>query len=153
VRMKSFPTVLGLAMAMVFAAPSTLLAQDAAQDEKKPEVKKEEPKKDPKIEEYEKALKDLKKIPGEFNFYQRKKDILLELGEKDFNKLFLLQASFNTGSSTNMTQPLGEARRQRLDRAAEPQVPLERERSVTRRRRAEPAGGDPGQLPHRADAS
>lgn len=47
--------------------------------------------------EYEKAVKDLKKVEGPFTLYQRKKDLLLELPEDKLGKLFCLEANFNTG--------------------------------------------------------
>jgi hypothetical protein len=119
--MNTFPRALLLALAVAFTGATTLHAQDPAkndppkqeqkQEPGKEEPKKEEPKKDPKIEEYEKAIKDLTPIKGEFTFYQRKKEILLELPESQVGKLFLLQATFNKGASTNMTQagdPVGD---------------------------------------------
>ncbi|HVL38131.1 MAG TPA: zinc-dependent metalloprotease [Fimbriimonadaceae bacterium] len=69
-------------------------------EQKKEEPKKEEPKKDPKIEEYEKAIKDLTKIEGQFNFYLRKKDVLLEVSEEQLGKMFFIQATLNTGASS-----------------------------------------------------
>ncbi|MBI5708202.1 MAG: zinc-dependent metalloprotease [Armatimonadetes bacterium] len=47
--------------------------------------------------EYDKAVKDLKKVEGPWTLYQRKKDLLLELPEAKLGQLFCLQASFNTG--------------------------------------------------------
>jgi hypothetical protein len=70
--------------------------QDQKKDDSK-ETKKEEPKKDAKVEEYEHAIKDLKKLEGAFTLYQRKKEILLELPEDKLNTLFLVQASLSTG--------------------------------------------------------
>ena len=92
-----------LALTLAFS-PTPISAQDTKAGEVKQEQKKEEPKKDPKIEEYEKAIKDLKRLDGQFAMYQRKKEILLELPEKDLGRVFLIQATFNTGSGTNMTQ-------------------------------------------------
>jgi hypothetical protein len=71
---------------------------------------KEEPKKDPRTEEYEKAVKDLTKLEGNFTLYRRKKEILLELPEANLGKLFLVQAAFNTGFMSDTAQagfPLG----------------------------------------------
>lgn len=67
-------------------------AEKAAEDQKK------------KVDEYEKAVKELTRVEGAFTFYTRKKDVLLELPEKDLGRLFLIQATFGTGSSTNGTQ-------------------------------------------------
>jgi hypothetical protein len=66
-------------------------------EQKKDEEKKEEPKQDPKAAEYEKAVKDLKKLDGNLTLYQRKKDILLELPESKLGKILLFQASFHSG--------------------------------------------------------
>ncbi|MFY9233716.1 MAG: zinc-dependent metalloprotease [Fimbriimonadaceae bacterium] len=96
-----------LLLAVIAISASTSTLAQVGSNEKvqgQAQEKKEEPKKDSKVEEYEKAIKDLKKFDGQFTFYQRKKDILLELPEKDLKKVFLIQATFNTGSSTNMTQ-------------------------------------------------
>jgi hypothetical protein len=78
--------------------------QEQKQEPPQDEPKKEEPKKDPKVEEYEKAIKDLKPIEGQFTFYQRKKDILIELPEDKLGKIFLFQATFNTGVSAAPVQ-------------------------------------------------
>lgn len=80
---------LGLAQTPPPAAP----ASPAPQGDAKPEP----PKKDPKVEEYEKAVKDLKKIEGPFTFYQRKRDVLLELPESQLNRTWLMQGTFQTG--------------------------------------------------------
>jgi hypothetical protein len=72
--------------------------QEAKKEEpKKEEAKKEEPKQDPKVTEYEKAIKDLKRLEGNLTLYQRKKDILLELPESHLGKILLFQASFHSG--------------------------------------------------------
>jgi hypothetical protein len=90
-----------LALAMTFGLG--FLSSASAQETKtgaetKPaEVKKEEPKQDPKVAEYEKAIKDLKRLDGNLTLYQRKKDVLLELPEAQLGKILLFQASFNTG--------------------------------------------------------
>lgn len=78
--------------------------QDQKQDQKKDEPKKEDSKKDPKAEEYERVIKDLKKFSGAFNLYERKKEILLELPEDEIGKLFLMQASLNTGVNSQGLQ-------------------------------------------------
>src|SRR2546421_2394949 len=74
------------------------------QDPKKEEPKKDEPKKDAKAEEYDHAIKDLKKYSGAFTLYERKKEILLELPEDKLSKLFLIQASLNTGVNSQGLQ-------------------------------------------------
>lgn len=98
-------SALALALAATFCLGfvNAATAQDVKPPEpkkeepKKEEPKKEEPKQDPKVAEYEKAIKDLKKIDGNLTLYQRKKEILLELPESKLGKVFLFQASFNTG--------------------------------------------------------
>jgi hypothetical protein len=70
--------------------------EDSKKDDKKEEQKKDEPKKDPKVADYEKAIKDLKRVDGDFPLYIRKKDILLELPEDKVGKIFLMQAAFDS---------------------------------------------------------
>lgn len=124
--------LLSVSLFLLGSFSSLALAQeeDDAEDQKKEEVKKEEPKKeeakkddakkdekkqegpkkDPKTVEYEKAIKDLVKTTGVFTFYQRKKDLLLELPEAKLNQLFLIQAAMGTGVSSiglQAGEPLG----------------------------------------------
>ena len=87
---------IGMASAQPPAKPEAEKAQD---------VKKEEPKKDPKVEEYEKAVKDLKRFEGAFTLYVRKKELLLELPEANLGKLWLYQATLNTGFNSGSFQP------------------------------------------------
>lgn len=66
------------------------------------EKKEEEPpKRDQKAIDYEKAVKDLKKVDGPFPLYLRKKDILVELSEANLGKQFLVQCTLSTGFSQN----------------------------------------------------
>lgn len=100
----------GLAGGLV-AAPVAGLGQDGKTTES-PQTgapTQEQPKPDPKIEEYEKAVKDLKKYEGAFTFYIRKKDILLELPESKLGQTFLLQATLNSGAGggAQAGDPLG----------------------------------------------
>lgn len=94
--MNRYLLTLALAVAFGVGASNGVVAQTTAPAPQNTE-KKEEPKKDPRTEEYEKAIKDLKKLEGGFTLYQRKKDILLELPESKLNELFLVQAAFHTG--------------------------------------------------------
>ncbi len=60
--------------------------------------------------DYAKAIKDLTKTEGTFTFYQRKKDILLELPEDRLNKTFLIQATMDSGITSIILQagdPIG----------------------------------------------
>ncbi|HEY0868352.1 MAG TPA: hypothetical protein VGE01_13285, partial [Fimbriimonas sp.] len=70
--------------------------EEAKKEENKEDPKKDEPKKDPKVADYEKAIKDLKRVDGSFPLYLRKKDILLELPEDKLGQIFLVQAAFDT---------------------------------------------------------
>lgn len=121
-------SIFGAALAVVLSAGlfTPAFAQDA-DDEAKPQdaqaaaakpqdkqdktdKKEEQVKKDPKTVEYEKAVKDLQKSSGMFTFYQRKKDVLLELPEERLNQIFLIQAAMNSGVSSFMMQagdPIG----------------------------------------------
>jgi len=102
--MKRFPWWIVVAMGLTAVA----MPQDKTVDAK-PAEKQEEKKKDPKVDDYEKAVKDLTRIDGPFAFYQRKKDILLELPEDRIGKLFLLQATLNSGAGAGAQagDPLG----------------------------------------------
>src|SRR5690348_5940794 len=60
--------------------------------------------------DYAKAIKDLPKSEGQFTFYQRKKDLLLELPSEELNKTFLIQATMETGITSIVLQagdPIG----------------------------------------------
>lgn len=88
----------------------------------KEEPKKEEPKKDQKTLDYEKAVKDLKRIDGPFPLYLRRKEILLELPEDKLGKLFLMQATFHHGVLPMIVQagePINNIDIFRFDRAEE----------------------------------
>jgi len=79
---------LALSLALSFGTATLSTAQGGGQDAPKP---------DPKIAEYEKAIKDLKRLDGNITLYQRKKEILAEIPESKLGQLLLFQASFNTG--------------------------------------------------------
>ncbi len=92
---------LGCVMLVGLASPTIAYGQD-----KQPEP----PKRDQKALDYEKAVKDLVKSEGAFTFYQRKKDLLLELSEEKLGKLFLVQGNFHHGFSEDPVQagsPIG----------------------------------------------
>jgi hypothetical protein len=61
------------------------------------EPAKEPPKPDPKIAEYEKAIRDLRRIEGPFPMYERRRDLLLELSESQLGRLWHMQATAHTG--------------------------------------------------------
>lgn len=106
--MKTKFLLLALAAAFGVASQSSVFAQDKKpaktpaqkQEQKGQEHKGDEPPKiddHTKTEEFEHEIKDLKKHTGAFTLYERKKDILLELPEENLGKVFLVQASLNTG--------------------------------------------------------
>lgn len=74
--------------------PADAKPAEAKKDDKQAEAAKEEQK---KIDDYEKAIKDLPRIEGAFTFYQKKKELLLELPEEAFDKLFLIQPTMGSG--------------------------------------------------------
>jgi hypothetical protein len=71
---------------------------DTAKADAKPEAKKAS--KDDDTLEYEKFVKDLKRIDGPMALYQKGKNIYLELPEAKLDKVFLIQAAFDTGLDT-----------------------------------------------------
>lgn len=114
----------GLALAVILTASlsSAAFAQDDDDDdsapppelpkatdakpaqEKQADKKDDQPKRDPASLEYEKAIKDLEKSEGVFTFYKRKRDVLLELPEDKLNKIFLIQATMETGVTSFLLQ-------------------------------------------------
>ena len=86
-----FRSLLALAAMSLFAAP--VLAQDDDQEE----PPKQEQKPDAEVEKYEKAIKEATKYEGAFTIYLRKTDVLLELPEDRFDRLFLAQATLYSG--------------------------------------------------------
>ncbi|MBS1720017.1 MAG: zinc-dependent metalloprotease [Armatimonadetes bacterium] len=90
-----------LAVVCGVIAPHQALAQTPGG---KPAAAPEPPKRDPKSLDYEKAVKDLKRIDGAWTLYIRKKEILLELPESKLGQMFTLQATFNTGVAEDNTQ-------------------------------------------------
>lgn len=93
---KLITPLVALALAATLAVPSWAQTNAPAKDAPK-EAAKEEPKPDPKIAEYDKAIKDLKRVDGPFPLYERKKDLLLELTEAQLGKLWHMQATAHTG--------------------------------------------------------
>ncbi len=72
------------------------------------DTKKEES--DAKVSSYNSAIKDLKRIDGSMPIYVRKKEVLLELPEDKLEKLFIVQASLETGLDSGFMSagmPLG----------------------------------------------
>lgn len=120
--MKRFLPSLALAAVLGVALTPCVQAQGKKPDPKKQDSHAQKPddakkteappeqKVDPKIEEYERAIKDATKLTGAFTLYTRKKEIMLELPEDKLGKLFLVQASFNTGANAEGVQagdPIG----------------------------------------------
>jgi len=70
--------------------------------------KKEE--NDSKISSYNSALKELKRVDGPMPLYLRKKEVLIEIPEDKLDKLFIIQASLETGLDSGFMSagmPLG----------------------------------------------
>ncbi|HWD41629.1 MAG TPA: zinc-dependent metalloprotease [Fimbriimonas sp.] len=78
------------------AAPAQQTDQKKAEAPKS-EPKKEEPKKDDDTVDYEKFIKDLKRVDGPMPLYQKGKNVYLELPEDKIGKIFLIQAAFDSG--------------------------------------------------------
>lgn len=111
VKIRRFTTA---AAYIVFCAPFPALAQTkpGAQSDAPPKpaatagstakVAPEPPKKvkDDDTIDYEKFVKDLKRIDGPMVLYQKGKNIYLELPESQLDKVFLIQAAFDTGLDT-----------------------------------------------------
>lgn len=82
----------------------------AKTEEKKPELTKEQKLRKEQADDYDKAVKDLKKFEGNFTLYLRKKDVLMEIPEDKIDKVFLMQATMQTGGADQDLQagdPLG----------------------------------------------
>jgi len=95
--LRATPLIIGLGLFLPAFALTQEKPPEKPQD-KTAEVKKEEPKRDPKSLDYERAIKDLKKTEGLFTFYQRKKEILLELPESRLGQMFYVQATLSSGA-------------------------------------------------------
>lgn len=89
-----------IALAVSLSVLTGAYAQTAPAEEKKQEPAKTEDQK--KAEEYDKFIKDLKKVEGDFTFYQKGKQLFLELPENRLGKLFLIQATWATGGGANL---------------------------------------------------
>lgn len=90
-----------LVLALAVSAHVAALAQTTPPaDEKKTEPAKTEDQK--KAEEYDKFIKDLKKVEGQFPMYQKGKQLFLELPESNLGKQFLVQATWATGASQGL---------------------------------------------------
>ena len=98
---------------IVTASAQDVFVPDKGQGEiAKPNVQeptKEEKELQDKIKKYEETIKDAVKITGAFTFYQKKKDIFLELTPEQFGKYWMLQGAFRTGATADVTpgMPIG----------------------------------------------
>ncbi len=79
---------------------SAHLKQD--QQQTTPGANKAEVKRDEHSVDYEKFVKDLKRIDGNMTFYQKGKTIYLELPEDKLGEIFLLQGAFETGLDSGL---------------------------------------------------
>ena len=93
-------TISAIALALAFIHSPAQTAASPAQGQKKAPAKKDE-----RTVDYEKFVKDLKRIDGNMPLYQKGKKIFLEMPEDKLGKLFLIQAAFNTGLNSMMLHP------------------------------------------------
>lgn len=98
----------GLMLALLLCLPAWLPAQDApdkpAQDTK-PDARQmalemlQGRKTDEKPKSFDDIIKDMEKIEGIFTLYHKKNDLYMEIDPAQLDKLYLLQCTFNTGTS------------------------------------------------------
>ncbi len=88
-----------IALLSVLALPTAGFAQEEEEPPAAPAQAAKPQSKEDQIKAYDAAIKDLPKTAGAFTLYQRKKEILVELKETDFDKLFFVQATFATGGN------------------------------------------------------
>lgn len=96
--MRNLILILALGAAL---GPLTAFAQDP-EGAAKPEPEKTQEQKD--LEKYEKTIKDLPKFEGEFTFYRRKQEILLELKPDQLDKLFVANVTVALGAGSDGLQ-------------------------------------------------
>lgn len=97
--MKSF-RLLVLALAVSIQLNAFAQSSTPPADTKKAEPAKTEDQK--KAEEYDKFIKDLKKVEGQFSMYQKGRQLFLELPEAHLGKQFLVQATWSTGAGQGL---------------------------------------------------
>lgn len=101
--MRQLTLVLALAAVVSTAIPA--YAQETKPVTATTKDKQEEKNKEQKdAEAYAEAIKNLKKFSGDFTFYQRKNEILLELPESQLGKLFCVQATVSLGVGSDGIQ-------------------------------------------------
>ncbi len=83
-------------------APATIFAQANESDPQPAPPEKTQEQKD--LEKYEAAIKDLKKFEGEFTFYQREQEILLEIKPEQLDKLFITNVAVALGAGSDGLQ-------------------------------------------------
>lgn len=107
----AFVASLGLTLPSSTSAQAGGPAKPAApQETKKDEAKKDAPKKeevkrDDRSEDFDRFIKDLKRIDGAMPMYQKGSSIYLELPEDKVGKVFFFQAAFNTGLDNMSLHP------------------------------------------------
>lgn len=94
-----------LALAAILGTPTIAPAQASNPEQKQETPAKPELTEDQKAaKKYEEKIKDLKKFTGDFTFYQRKNEILIELTHDQLGKLFCAQATISSGVGTDGLQ-------------------------------------------------
>jgi predicted Zn-dependent protease len=86
-----------IALATVVGSPIISYAQEKTPDTPAKPEQKAETQEQKDIKKYEEKIKDLPKFEGEFTFYQRKNEILLEIPESKLGQLFCAQATVSKG--------------------------------------------------------
>lgn len=88
-----------IAFTVAVGASLSAIAQTPPAEKQAEPVKTENQK---KIEEYDKFIKDLKKVDGLFTMYQKGRQLFVELPEDRLGKQFLVQATWATGASEGL---------------------------------------------------
>lgn len=86
-----------IALATVFGTPTVAFSQKKPPETPAKPEQKVETQEEKDIKKFEEKIKDLPKFEGEFTFYQRKNEILIEIPEDKLGQLFCAQATVSKG--------------------------------------------------------
>lgn len=86
-----------IAFTTCISTPALTFSQEKVQNPPATPAPKQETQEEKDIKKYEEKIKDLPKFEGEFTFYQRKQEILIELPENKLGQLFCAQATVSKG--------------------------------------------------------
>ncbi len=105
----SFAIAFSIALSQNSFVPDKGQGNEEATKSSAQEPSKEEKELQEKIKKFDETLKDAVKHDGAFVFYQKKKDLYLELSPKDFDQYWMLQGAFRTGATADITPgtPIG----------------------------------------------